>query len=96
VRLGFTDGSGLDDGRVVFSAVAEAGDSTYHDGECVAAGIGVLDPAGGIERFLPIDPLVKVEGVSARVDGGAIELLLVADPDDPEAASPLMAARLQL
>lgn len=94
VRLCFSDATGLPDGHVLFTAVAEGGEDTYHDGECVSAGIGVLDAAGEIASFEALEPALKVEGVEAhhRADGMAV--LLVADPDDAGSPSPLLEARL--
>lgn len=94
VRLCFSDATGLPDGRVLFTAVAEGGDDTYHDGECVGSGIGVLDRDGDVIRWEPLDPPVKVEGIEAHLDGDEIHVLLVGDPDDAEKPSSLLAARL--
>ena len=96
VRLCFSDAASLPDDRVVFSAVAEAGEDTYLDGACVAAGVGVLDASGNLAAYEPVEPIWKVEGVEAHSgDGGGIELLLVADADDPAKPSPLLAATLE-
>ena len=84
VRLTFSDASAYGD-SVVFTAVAEAGKSTYHDGAVVAAAVGVL---GG--ELHPIEPMIKFEGVEVTRDG----LLLVADPDDPDSPAPLFRADL--
>lgn len=92
VPLGFTDGSALPDGRIVFSAVAENVDDTYHDGPCVAAAIGVIDVEGRLQGLERVDPVQKIEGVDARVDGAAIRLLLVTDGDDRSAAARLFSA----
>jgi hypothetical protein len=92
VALSFSDLSPLPDGRLLFCAVAEAGESTYLDGECVGAALGVLS-AGGVERLEPLVEPYKIEGVS--VPGGE-ELMLVADADDPAAPAPLLAASLPL
>jgi hypothetical protein len=94
VRLAFTDAAALPDGRIVYTAVAEGGDDTYHDGNCAGAGVGVLGADGEQQRWEALDPPAKVEGVEARIDGDAIELLMVADADDPGSPSPLLAARL--
>lgn len=94
VRLAFSDAAALPDGRIVFTAVAEAGDDTYHDGNCAGSGVGVLGPDGDRQRWEPLDPPAKVEGVEARLDGGEIALLMVADADDPGSPSPLLSARL--
>ena len=91
VRLCFTDAACAGD-TVIFTAVAEAGDSTYHDGECVGAAVGILGgPLFALERP------VKVEGVEvARMDDDGIDLLLVADDDDPRTRAQLMSARIPL
>lgn len=54
----------------------------------------MLNAAGGVERLDPLEPLAKVEGVAAEAADSEIELLLVADADDPDAASPLLAATI--
>jgi len=75
--------------------VAEAGGSTYHDGEFTGAAIGVLAASGELERMEPLEPGAKVEGITAtRVAGDRYELLLVADADDPKQPSPLLRAHL--
>ena len=94
VRLCFTDATSLHDGRIVFTAVAERGEDTYRDGECVGSGVGMLDASGDVTAWNPLDPALKVEGIEARHDGGEITLLLVADPDDRQAPSFLHAAPL--
>ncbi len=94
VRLCFSDATALRDGRVLFTAVAEGGEDTYHDGECAGSGIGVLDPDGDIARWEPLDPPVKVEGIEAHIDGDEMRILLVGDPDDSTKPSPLLTARL--
>lgn len=94
VRLAFSDAAALPDGRVVYTAVAEAGDDTFHDGRCAGAGVGIIEPDGALGRFEPLHPAPKVEGVEARADGAAIDLLMVADADDPDRPAPLLAARV--
>jgi hypothetical protein len=92
VALSFSDLSPLPDGRLLFCAVAEAVESTYLDGECVGAGLGLLGP-GGVERLDPLAEPYKIEGISLAVDE---ELLLVADADDPATPAPLLSASLPL
>jgi hypothetical protein len=92
VPLTFSDLCPLPDGRLLFCAVAEAGESTYLDGECVGAALGVLG-AAGVERLEPLAEPHKIEGVSL---GGGDDLLLVADGDDPATAAPLLGASLPL
>jgi hypothetical protein len=76
----------------VFCAVAEAGESTYLDGECVGAAVGILD-AGGVQSLHPLAEPYKIEGVSVASSG---ELLLVADGDDPSRPAPLLAVSVAL
>ena len=92
VALTFSDLSPLPDGRLLFCAVAEAGESTYLDGECLGAALGVLD-AGAVSRLEPLAEPHKIEGVSV---GDGPDLLLVADGDDRASPAPLLAASLAL
>jgi hypothetical protein len=95
VPLCFSDGAGLPDGRLVFTAVAEGGGSTVADGAFAGAAVGTLSPSGDLESLEAIEPASKVEGITATpVAGGRYELLLVADADDPGKPSPLLRARL--
>ena len=92
VPLTFSDLCPVPDGRLLFAAVAEAGESTYHDGECLGAALGMLD-AGGVRRLERLAEPYKVEGVSVA---SGVDLLLVADADDPATGAPLLAASLPL
>jgi hypothetical protein len=94
VPLGFTDASALPDGRLVFSAVAEHVDDTYHDGPCVGAMIGVLDTDGHVQTLDAVHPVRKIEGVDARLDGAIVRLLLVTDADDRSKPGELLGATL--
>ncbi len=96
IPLGFTDASVLPDGRVVFSAVAEDSASTYADGLCAGAAVGLLDAAGKVLSLQEVDPPYKVEGVHAEQSGSRVELLLVADADDPSRPAPLLAGILKI
>lgn len=94
VPLCFSDAAPLPDGRLVYSAVAE-GEGKGADGAFGAAVVGVIEPDGTVSAEERVDPPAKVEGVEARVrKDGAIELLLVADADDPDLPAPLLAATL--
>ena len=93
VELTFSDLCPLPDGRLLFCAVAEAGESTYLDGECVGAALGVLDEAG-VGRLAPLKEPYKIEGVS--VASRSDDLLLVADGDDRATPAPLLAVSLSL
>ena len=92
VRLTFTDLAPAGNGRLLFSAAAEAGDSTYHDGAVVGAAVGLFDPAAGeiVEQW-PLPEPLKVEGIATAADGS---LLLVTDADDAARPASLLRASL--
>ena len=94
VPLGFTDGSPLEDGRMVFAASAEDTTDPTKDGVVTGSSIGIVDAEGGVERIEPLAELYKIEGVHADEGDGGISLVLVADADDPSVPSPLLAADL--
>jgi hypothetical protein len=94
VRLCFSDATALDDGRVLFTAVAESGDDTYHDGQCVASGLGIIDAGGEMSVWDHLDPAFKVEGVEVHHEGDEVVVLMVADADDPSSPSVLLSAPL--
>lgn len=91
VPLTLSDLAPLPDGRLLFCAVAEDTDSTYYDGPCVGAAVGIIRPGASEPDLLELLPEPhKVEGVALAGD----ELVLVADPDDPNLPSPLLQARV--
>jgi len=94
VPLGFTDAAALRDGRLVFSAVAEHVDDTYHDGPCIAAALGVLGTDGQVQLLECVQPLRKIEGVAVQQDGAFLRLLLVSDADDRSKPGELFCATL--
>ncbi|MFY2556253.1 DUF6929 family protein [Corallococcus terminator] len=96
VRLSFTDASPLPDGRLVFTATAEDTRNAYADGPVAGSAVGLLAPDGTPLFLDSVDAKVKLEGVDARVEGGRVHLLLVADADDPAVAAPLMEAVLDV
>ena len=96
VRLCFSDATAVGDAGVLFSAVAEGGEDTYRDGLCAGAAVGMLRPGGSLDWISPLDPPAKVEGIEAHRAGTDVDLLMVADPDDPGSPAPLLAARLSL
>lgn len=95
VRLSFTDAAPLPDGRVVFTASAEDTRDAYADGAVMGSAVGVLASDGSPMFLDGVDAKVKLEGVDARVEGGRIHLLLVADADDPAQAAPLFETVLE-
>lgn len=95
VPLGFTDAAALGDGRLVFIAVAESVDDTYHDGPCVGAAIGVLDRDGHVQLLESVEPVRKIEGIDLRREGALLKLLLVSDADDRSRPGALFGATLK-
>jgi hypothetical protein len=95
VRLCFSDATALTGAGVLFTAVAEGGDDTYHDGPCTGAAVGCLTTTGDLDWIEQLDPTAKVEGIEAHQTAAGTELLLVADPDDPDTAAPLLTAMLR-
>jgi hypothetical protein len=98
VPLGFSDLAPLPDGRLAYCAVAEEGESTYFDGDCVGAAFGTLTPgARAAPAQWPLTQPHKVEGVAVTgVSGGEASLLFVVDRDDPSVPSPLLAGNVEL
>lgn len=95
VDLCFSDASPLPDGRIAFIASAETdhGDSTD---KYVGSAVGVMDRDGSIVMSEPVDHDVKLEGLSARVDGERLHLLMVTDADNPSEPSPLLETYVDL
>jgi hypothetical protein len=94
--LTLTDLTALPDGRLLATAVAEQGESTYLDGACVGAAVAVLRPDGRVEQVQPFTDPWKVEGILAEPRGdGTVDLLMCVDPDDPDAIAPLLGATLR-
>ena len=91
VALAVTDALALPGGRVLVSAAAEDTPNPYDDGPVVGTALALLDDDGVLAtarlpevRGAP----VKVEGIAPRqVRGNGLELLAVADADDPEQPS---------
>ena len=94
VRLCFSDATALPDSGVLFTAVAEGGDDTYHDGLCTGAAVGLLTAACDLDWIRPLAPTAKVEGIEAHRTRAGTELLLVADADDPDSPAPLLTVLL--
>lgn len=99
VPFGFTDAATLPDGRVAFLAGAEDSPDTYSDGKVVGCLFGIIDgdeittaPILGYDG-LPTE--LKLEGIEwSRSIGEGVELIVVADMDDP--AIPAVIADLQV
>lgn len=93
VPLTVTDACVLENGEILLSAVAEATDNSYADGELVGAAIVAIGADLAVRAIEPLDPVVKVEGLSARVMPDGLHLLCVTDADDPDQPSGLFAGR---
>jgi hypothetical protein len=89
-----TDAAALPDGGLLLSAAAEASEDTYRDGECLGSALIRVDAPATIGWRTPLPGRAKIEGVWADAEGELLRLHLVADPDDPNARSPLFTARL--
>ncbi len=89
VPLTVTDACLLERGHILLSAVAEATDNSYADGALVGAAIVELDADLNVRVIEPLDPILKVEGLSAQIMADGVHLLCVTDADDPDAASSL-------
>jgi hypothetical protein len=94
--LTFSDASPLDQEMLVFTASAEASESTYEDGAILGSVVGTIDRDGEVHRLRTIDRKHKVEGVHGVLDSGVITLTFVCDQDDPSIPSPLLSATMPL
>jgi hypothetical protein len=92
IPLGFTDGAALPDGALIFTAVAEDSESSYEDGPCVGAAVGMADSDGRVRFLQRLDANHKVEGIDAQVEGDVIRLLLVTDADEESIPACLLTA----
>jgi hypothetical protein len=84
VPLTVTDACQLENGHILLSAVAEATADSYADGALVGAAIVELDACFHVRAVEPLEPIVKVEGLSARVKADGVHITCVTDADDPE------------
>jgi hypothetical protein len=96
VPLCFTDGAALPDGGWVFCAAAEATDDNYLDGPCRGSAVGVVAADGRLLGVWPLSLRCKAEGIAVTVANGALQLLLVTDPDDRDEPALLLSATLAI
>ncbi|OYU74448.1 MAG: hypothetical protein CFE32_17735 [Alphaproteobacteria bacterium PA3] len=89
VPLTVTDACLLESGHILLSAVAEATDNSYADGALLGAAIVELGADLAVRSVEPLDPVLKVEGLSAKIMADGVHLLCVTDADDPDQASGL-------
>jgi hypothetical protein len=92
IPLGFTDGAALPGGALMFTAVAEDSESSYEDGPCAGAAVGMADRDGHVCFLQPLDANHKVEGIDAQVEGVVIRLLLVTDADEENTPACLLSS----
>lgn len=90
VPLTFTDAYALEDGACVFTAAAENTDNSYLDGECVGAAIGLIDAQRQLRWLKPVQPVYKLEGISAKQIDQQLRVYLVSDADNPEIPAQLL------
>lgn len=88
--LGFTDAAPWR-GGALYVAAAEVTDDPVEDGACVGCELGWIDPDGRVAWREPVEPCVKLEGITVDPDG---VLHAVADGDDRAVLAPLFLARL--
>lgn len=90
----FTDATSLSTGEIIFTASAENTSDAYLDGVCMGSVIGIINPEGNLSFLEPVNKKIKLEGISAKTSGKAIELLLVSDADDATHPAQLYSARI--
>lgn len=93
--LCFTDGAALPAGGFAFSAVAEATDDSYADGECVGAAIGIIGADDRLRALWQLEPALKVEGIEARLTAQGLELTVVTDADQSSVPAQLLTVTLR-
>lgn len=82
--LTVTDACYTNDGQILLSAVAEATDNSYADGELAGSALIILDADLRVKSVVHLERAVKIEGVATRPATGGQEILCVTDADDPE------------
>ena len=95
VPLTVTDACSVGDSYILLSAVAEVTDDSYADGDIVGAAIILLDTNLDVVKIEPLEPICKIEGISAQRTEAGADLLCVSDADDPDMPSSLFSARLK-
>jgi hypothetical protein len=96
VPLGFSDAAELDDGSIVFSAIAEDTRDSYADGPCMGAAIGKIGRDGRLAFVTRVRERAKIEGIAAQPQGAEAELLLVTDDDNAAVPASLYRAKVDL
>jgi hypothetical protein len=94
VPLCFTDGAILEDGSLVFAAVAEDTADSYHDGPCGGAAVGIIGSTGKLRALHSLERPYKIEGIHAERYGSRVKLWLVTDADDASVPAMLLTGLL--
>lgn len=95
VPLCFTDCAVLPTGDLIFTAVAENTEDSYHDGACAGAAIGSLSRDGSLHALERLAHPYKVEGIHATLERDRIRLLAVTDADDVNIPATLLCAEFR-
>lgn len=93
---GFTDAT-LVDGKIFFLAAAEAGKSSYYDGEISGSQVGIIDLISlTLEKAETISSDIKFEGITLYRDSPSeYVFLLCDDPDNDENKSTIHQLRIK-
>ena len=89
-----TDAAPLPGGGLLLSLAAEDSPDTYADGACLGSALACLGPDLAVRWLAPLPGDAKIEGVAVEPEGARLRVHLVADPDDPNARSPLFTLAL--
>ena len=93
IPLGFSDGTVLANGQILFSAVAENTDNSVDDGVCAGAALGIINTQGELAQWALLAQPHKIEGI-AFTTGDAPKLYAVTDADDPQVPAGLFEVHL--
>lgn len=94
VRLTLTDLASDPQGRLWYSAAAEATDDRYDDGACAGSVIGVFDGMLTVMQQWRLPGRLKIEGLTCVDAAAADRWLVVADADDASSLAPLLQLQL--
>ncbi len=96
VPLQFTDAVQLPDRRTLFLATSEDSTNAFDDGASFGSAVGILNRVGEVEKMERFFGHEKLEGVSVRIEGKELELLLVSDTDNQNQPANLFKAVFSL
>jgi hypothetical protein len=96
IPLQFTDAVQLSDERTLFLATAENSTNAFDDGASFGSVVGILNRRGEVEMIKRFIGHEKLEGVSVKVAGNDLELLLVSDTDNQNQPAKLFKAAISV